>query len=852
MDSICQRQQRARRVQPAIAGFWFALVGCAWLSAPGWAAAADRPELPGLGEPGKAMRLTIDADASTDSAGHDATGLKLMGPDSRLQLVVTSHHQTGQVRDVTGSVQYDVRPAGIVKVDSNGSVVPLADGTASIAVRGADGMSAATEITVERYHDAPLVNFPNKIVPIFTKAGCNSGGCHGKSGGQNGFALSLLGFEPQEDYVHLLKEARGRRIFPAAPQRSLLLQKAIGAVPHGGGARIDADSDDYRVMRRWIEQGTPYGSDDDPVVSSIRVFPRHRLLPLTGTQQLRVLAHYSDGSTEDVTRTATYDPNNKEMAKVDQTGLVEVLGQTGEVGIMIRYQGQVGVFRATIPMGVEVENLPAARNFVDQLAFAKLKQLGLPPSELADDATLLRRTTLAIAGRMPTLAETEQYLADNSAEKHDRLIDRLLQSDDYANYFAQKWASILRNKAENNLHRAGNFLFHDWLRRQLKENVPYEQLVSQIVTASGDVGQNPPVNWFRHLSDSSALVEDTAQVFLGVRIQCAKCHHHPFEKWSQSDYWGMAAFYSTLERAPGRREGEQRIYAKRDTAAVRHPKSGEQIVPTSLGGEPLELTPDDDPRLALAAWIRSEDNPFVARTLVNRYWKHFFGRGLVDPEDDMRATNPPSHPELLDELARQFINSGYDLQQLIRTICQSTTFRLASLPNEYNGQDRQGFSRFYPRRLPAEVLLDSIDRFLGTKTNFRGLPQEMRAIQLPDHGEIDNYFLNTFGRPAAGSACECERTGEVSMAQSLHLLNSDDMYGKLSGARSAELANDAERTAAEKVRELYLRAFSRPATEQEVAALVAHVEKAEEGKQREAWEDVLWAIVNTKEFMYTH
>jgi hypothetical protein len=811
---------------------------------------AAEAKFPGLGDPGAPVALELQAAGTTnEDQGAPAT---MAGPDANLQLVATLRYDTGQLRDATHRVTYRTEPAGIVEVTHSGRVLPKADGEAKIFASGPANLSASVKLTVTHFANPPTINFPNQIVPIFTKLDCNGGGCHGKSGGQNGFALSLLGFDPLEDHSRLLQEARGRRVFPAAPDRSLLLQKAAGILPHGGGARMRIDSDDYRLLRRWIAQGMPYGSEEDPVLQGIEVFPRERMLTATGTQQLKVVATYSDGSTADVTSTAQYTANNNEMAAVDNNGNVELLDVPGVVAIMVRYQGQVAAFRATIPFGLPVASLPTERNFIDTLVFKNLKLLGLPPSPVCDDATFLRRVSIDIAGRLPTYEEALAFEADADPVKRDRLVSRLLDSEEYADFFALKWGAILRNKAERNVSRTGNFLFHAWIRDSLKKNVPYDSIVRQILTASGDVSQNPAVNWFQHVQLQDEQVQDAAQVFLGVRIQCAKCHHHPFEKWSQEDYWGLAAYFSTVRTKNGMNQGEKRIYSQRKRAVARHPITNEEILPAGLDAESVEIGIDQDPRLALADWVTSKDNRFFARALTNRYWKHFFGRGIVDPEDDMRATNPPSNPELLDALGRHFAEHNFDLKDLVRTICTSSTYQLSEIPNEYNAKDTQAFSRYYPRRLPAEVLLDSIDDLLGTQTGFNGLPVGTSAVEIPDHGGVDNFFLNAFGRPAGGSACECERGGEVSMAQSLHLLNSDDVYGKLESSRAKDLIQDKNRSNPDKITELYYRALARKPTAGELGVFLTHLEQAEPGQQNEAYKDILWALMNTKEFLFNH
>jgi hypothetical protein len=807
--------------------------------------AAATPKAAGLGDPGTLQSVDVQSGRNVDG------GFTLDGQDARQQLLVTGQYASGQVRDLTASIAYEVAPAGVVSVDSTGYVVPLADGTATITVKSEAGPAGSIQAHVVHFGNDPAVNFPNQIVPIFTKLGCNSGGCHGKASGQNGFRLSLLGFEPKEDYEHLVKEGRGRRLFPAAPDKSLLLLKPVGTVPHGGGTRMEVDSHGYRLMRRWILQGMPYGNDNDPTVARIEVIPAERTMAAKSQQQLLVIAHYSNGTTEDVTRTATFEPNAPEMAESTITGLVKTLDLAGDVAVMARYQGQVGVFRASIPLGAPVESTPPPANFIDELVFKKLKTLGVPPSQVCDDATFIRRAAVDIAGRLPTPEEAQSFLADTNPQKRAAWIDSLLASTDYADYFANKWNSILRNKRQQESYARGTRIFHDWIRDSLNDNLPFDQFARQLLTATGEIGRNPPVTWYREVNDVNEQVEDTAQLFLGLRIQCARCHHHPFEKWSQQDYYGFAAFFSRIARKPGADVGEERIVYNRGTPSATNPKTNQAVPPAGLGAAPAPISTEEDPRHALVDWMTAKDNPFFARALVNRYWKHFFSRGLVDPEDDMRVTNPATNQELLDALSKHFVESGFDMKNLIRTICTSQTYQLASLPNEYNASDKQNYSRYYPKRLPAEVLLDAIDAVTGSKTSFGGLPQRVRAVQLPDNG-FASYFLTVFGRPESSSACECERSSEANLAQSLHLLNSSEVQGKLSAGDglAAKLAGVKERAREDKIREIYLRVYSREPLPDEAAVALAHLNKAKDEKL--AFEDILWALVNTKEFLFNH
>ncbi len=494
-------------------------------------------EPPGLGDPGTLETVSIETGRTVDGV------VTLAGRDASQQLLVSGKYSSGQIRNLNASATYHAHPAGIVTVDSTGWVSPVAEGEATIEAEVPGGITASVIVRVTDLINDIQVNFPNEVVPVFTKYSCNSGGCHGKSGGQNGFALALLGFEPTEDYEHLVNELRGRRLFPGAPDRSLLLLKASGGLPHGGGARFDVDSPPYRVLRRWIEQGMPYGKAEDPIVTRIEAFPKERLMPRDGKQQLLVVAHYSDGSSRDVTRMTQFDSNEVDMGTVSPTGMVSTGKMTGTVAVMMRYQSHVDVFRGTVPLGIDVDNLPPSSGFIDDLVFRNLIELGLPASELSNDGTFLRRVTIDIAGRLPTQRETEQFLADQDSSKRARAIDRLLASSDYADYFANKWAAVLRNKRGTNTRKMHTYGFHDWIQRSLQENKPYDQFVREVITASGDSQFNPPVNWYNEVKDQSAQLEDTAQLFLGLRIQCARCHHHPFEKWSQDDYYGFAAFF---------------------------------------------------------------------------------------------------------------------------------------------------------------------------------------------------------------------------------------------------------------------------------------------------------------------
>lgn len=803
---------------------------------------ADGQEFPGLGPRGELTALEFEG----------VSQFPLVGRNARRQLLVTGVYSSGQRHDLTHDVQYQVANPNILDVSPQGIVNPKADGATEV-VASFSGREVRVGLNVEQCGSELPVNFVDEVVPIFTKLGCNQGACHGKADGQNGFKLSLLGFYPEDDYEYLVHEDRGRRVFPADPDFSLLLQKPANLVPHGGGKLLEENSYEWQLIARWIRQGMPFGSPEDPVLTRIEVLPKVREMSLQGSQQLSVLGHYSDGSVRDVTQLTAFEPNIVEMASASDSGRISVSGVPGEVAVMVRFQGQVDVFRAVIPQGLAVTNLPVARTFIDQHVFNKWVALGIPPSDLCDDSTFIRRVTIDIAGRLPTLDETTAFLADTSPDKRDRLVDRLVDSDGYADYFANKWSNVLRNKRRNATDQRYTYAFHDWIRQAMTSNMPYDQFVREILTASGDAQTHPPVAWYREVATASQRMEDTAQLFLGMRLACAKCHHHPFERWSQQDYYGFEAFFSQVDTKTTRFNPQQNIpdavFVKVQVPQSINPRTNLPVPPTGLGSQPLELPEYADARHAMVDWMVDPENPFFARALVNRYWKHFMGRGIVDPEDDLRVTNPPSNPELLDALAKHFIDHRFDLKDLVRMICKSNAYQLASNPTPLNHLDRQNFSSFQPRRLNAEVLYDSINQLTAFESNFGGVPVGTTAVSLPDNG-FANYFLEVFGRPEAESACECERSPEANLSQSLHLLNSNDVQSRLQNGNGLAVAyaRDETRDDASKIEEIFLRAYSRRPSAEETAFILQRMESYTNRQQ--AFEDVLWAVINTKEFQF--
>jgi len=767
-----------------------------------------------VAEPGiRSIRIELPAD------DHEVV---LSGPDSDWQLIVSAISENGDTLDVTGEAQFEAEPRGVVSVSASGLMTPRADGRTTVRIR-AGRQETTVRVHVREIAVPRQLSFITDIAPILTRYGCNSGGCHGKKGGQQGFELALLGFQPELDYGPITD-----RIDRDEPERSDLLLKATKSDPHEGGKRFAEDSPVFRLLHRWITQGAPLKGTSAATVERLEIFPAERILNRNSQQRLSVLAHLTDGTIRDVGRLSRFEVNQPNIISVTEQGLVRPASRPGVGAVMVRYQAHVGVFRAIVPTGESVETQHDPLNFIDRLVFRQHRRIGVPASEECDDATFIRRATIDIAGRLPTVDEVREFAADSRPDRFSELIDRLLKSDDHADYFAGKWAAMLHNRRNSEKDPSEpTQAFFDWLGESIRNDRPYDRIVNDILTATGQEIRNPPIVWYRTANEPSVLVEDVAQLFLGQRIQCARCHHHPFERWSEQDYYGLAAFFSLLqiEDPPKQKKQKQKpplnVSFRPGRSEARHPVSGQMILPTPPGSAPLENQGENDPRKDLVDWMVHPDNPFFARVLVNRYWKHFMGRGLVEPEDDLRLTNPATNSELLDALAVHFVKSRFSLRELIRAICLSRTYRLSAEPNGINLQDQQNYSRFLPRRVNAEVLLDAIDSLTLSKTRFAGSAGDMRAIQLPDN-QSGSYFLSAFGRPAGMTVCECERAGSATLAQQLHLINSPEILEKVSGERARQLSSD-KRTHTERVSELYLIALSREPQERELTSILSYL-----------------------------
>ncbi len=698
------------------------------------------------------------------------------------------------------------------------------------------------------------VNFELDVMPVLTAAGCNAGACHGKARGQNGFALSLLGYDPGFDYSSIVEQAHGRRVFPAAPDNSLLLRKASLGVPHGGGERLTPGSEEYETVRRWIASGMPRAGADAPSLDRIAIEPAEHVMPAGSSEQLKVLAHYSDGSLRDVTRLTDFQSNEPGVVSV-AGGLVTAGALPGEATLMIRYMNHIATWNTAIPLEGSVDqqlyaDLPR-QNFIDGLVWEKLATVGIVPSQTAADHTFLRRAYLDVIGRLPTLEETRAFLSSDAPSKREELVDSLLSRPEYADFWANKWADLLRP----NPYRVGikpTMAFDAWIRQAFRENRPYDQFVRELVTAQGSAWRNGAATLFRDRRTPDEITPVVSQLFLGIRLECAKCHHHPFEVWSQDDFYSLAAYFARVaHKGQGISSpisgGEETVFVA-ESGSVKHPITGQVLEPRPLFGKARPIEAGEDPRQALADWITADDNPYFAQVAVNRVWADLMGRGLVDPVDDLRATNPPSNPALLAAVADDFRQQGYDLKKLIRRILTSHVYALSSVPNERNVSDTRNYSRHYRTRLRAEVLLDAVCDITGTEERFSAMPEGSRSIEIWTH-RVGSLFLDAFGRPDANQDPPYERMPDATIVQALHLMNAPQLHKKFSGddGRAAKLAA-SDKAPAEIVEELYLLIYNRyPEDDERQAVTEAFTANPD---RRHATEDLMWALVNTPEFLF--
>jgi hypothetical protein len=772
---------------------------------------------------------------------------RLDTPRRHMRLVVTGHYADGSVQDLTRDCEIDIADPAIVRLDG-GVVFPVANGTTAVRVR-AGGKEATAAVVVANQETAEPVSFQFGTLVALSKQGCNSGACHGSPSGKGGFRLSLRAYDPVLDTETLVREMYNRRTNVLEPESSLLLRKPLMEVPHGGGRRMRKDDPAYAVLHDWIAQGLKEDPADAPTCTKVEVYPSLRILKRPAhTQQLVVLAHFSDGSVRDVTELACYSSSDEGVATVDNAGLV-VASDKGEAAILVRYLEKMETSYLMFLKDVYNFNwpTPAENNYIDRLTFDKLRQMQITPSDLCSDEEFVRRVYLDLLGALPKPEESAAFLADTDPAKRNKLVDALLERPEYAEFWALKWADLLRLNGK----KVGTAVpkFHRWLVASIRDNMPYDKFAEELLTSTGSTFDHPAANYFRTAADTNDCTETTAQLFLGIRIQCAKCHNHPFERWTQDNYYGIGAFFNRVQRKPAANADELVVWVARG-GEVTQPRTGKQMKPwLPLAGE-AEIPGEADRRDALVEWLARPDNPFFAKAEVNRLWGHLFGRGIVEPVDDFRASNPPSNAALLDALAEDFAKHGFDRKHILRTMLTSRAYQLSSRSNDFNKNDSKYFSHMKTRLLSAEQLLDAICRVTGIDEKYAGLPAGTRATQLPAP-DGDNYFLKVFGQPAREMACQCERSSESNLSQALQMINGPVIHGKLTNEnnRLRKLAT-AGKSNSEIIDELYLSALCRHPGPEEVAAAEKHI--AAQPERMQGLEDVCWALLNAKEFLFQH
>ncbi len=764
-----------------------------------------------------------------------------------------------EAADLTHAVRYTSADPKIAQVISPGRILAVADGQTTVTIEH-QGLKVTVPVQVTGIVEQPDFDFHQTILPVLSKHSCNAGSCHAAQYGQGGLKLSVFGFDPAADFTALTRERQARRVNRLMPEESLLLLKPTMTISHGGGQRLEVGSIDYQILADWVTGPLSPPAKEPIKAVKLEVFPSDRLGQQNFRQQMQVVATMSDGRHRDVTAWAKYDSIDESIAGVSEQGLVSVFGK-GQTAVMVRYEGQADVMTVVVPYAQEAKLVGwENQNFVDELAARKFRELGIEPSGICDDATFVRRAYLDAIGTLPTVEEVKTFMASSEPDKRNDLIDRLLgltgdpdkdiYNNQYAAFWTQRWSDLIRTTSAK-LGEQGMWSLHNWIKQAFRDNWKFDRFVSELITAKGSIYMSGPANYFRVSSNSLDLAESTAQLFLGVRLQCAQCHHHPFEKYSQGDYYGFAAFFSrvgTKNSPEFGLFGRETVVMVKSSGEVSHPRTRERMIPTPLDGEPVDHPLDR--RIPLAEWLTSTDNEFFAKNVVNRYVDFLLGRGLVEPVDDLRSTNPPSNAALLDALSADFVKSGYDLKQLIRTVMRSRLYQLEYRPSAENASAGRYFPFYQVKRLSAETLVDAIDYATGVPTKFKNLPLGTKAIELPD-AEYPHFTLTTFGKPKRASVCECERGSDLTLAQILHTLNGDELTGKISNAagRVAKLIEEKRRHD-EMVTELYLSTLSRLPTTEELSQTRAEGQAEDTLREAAYYEDLIWALMNSKQFLF--
>ncbi|MEM9943440.1 MAG: DUF1549 domain-containing protein [Planctomycetota bacterium] len=773
--------------------------------------------------------------------------IDLSNQRDRQALVAQVVYSNGVTKDVTDLVQLQLAEAGLLEQTGN-TFKPAKDGQSSLKV-WIENFEYDLPVRVANAKVNPPLSFTNDVMPVFSKTGCNAGSCHGAARGKDGFQLSLYGFDPKGDYYRLTREQLGRRIDLAVPDDCLLVNKAIGAVPHSGGKLFKPGTEYYNTILNWLEAGAIYDAKAPPKVTSIELYPKAAVLNGDGeTQKLTVVANYEDGTNRDVTSLAYFSSSNDNSAVVSQTGTVTARNR-GEAFVMCRFDTHtVGSDFIVLPKDAEFRwKETPENNYVDKNINEKLRKLRIQPSELCTDLEFIRRASLDICGIVPTPERVEAFLADQSPDKRDKYVDEMLARKEFVEIWVMKWSELLQVRSTRQVSYKSTLLYYEWLKDKIARNVPVNEMVKELLSAQGGTFSVPSTNYYQNEQNTLKVAENVAQVFLGMRIQCAQCHNHPFDRWTMDDYFGFVAFFAQVGRKGGEDPREQIIY-NRNSGETRHPVSNQVVKPKFLGGIEPE-TKGRDRRAVLGEWIASPENPYFAQNMSNIVWAHFFGKGIVDEVDDVRVSNPAVNPQLLSELGEKFKTYNYDFKKLVRDICTSRTYQLSTKTNLTNETDLTNFSHASLRRIRAEVLLDVISQITETRNKFRGLPLGARAVQIAD-GNTSTYFLTTFGRAKRESVCSCEVKMDPSLSQALHLLNGSTVNNKIREGNLIGQWQQAKLSPQQMIEEMYLRCFSRKPTPQEMEALVAEYDAQENKKM--ALEDIFWALMNSREFVFNH
>jgi hypothetical protein len=801
--------------------------------------------------------LSLSATSRADEAAKPVSitvspaDIQLSNVRDRQSMVVQAVMANGLTYDVTEKATLKIDNAELLRADG-ATFYPVADGTTKLTV-SYEGHSVDVPVTVAGAKTDVPISFRMDVMPVFMKTSCNNGSCHGAARGKDGFRLSLFGFDPAGDHFRLTREMPGRRINLALPEESLLMEKAAGVVPHTGGKRMSVGDEQYNTLVRWLKSGAP---DDPkpaevPTVVSVELYPKNAVMDGEGEQQrLTVRAKYSDGTDRDVTSLAYFSSNNETAAEISQEGLVTA-HERGEAFIMARFDTHtVGSHFIVLPKGLNYEDPKTPEyNYIDTLVHNKLRKLRIIPSDVCTDEQFLRRVFVDITGTMPSAEEYEKFLADTDEKKREKVVDQLLQRKEFVDIWVMKWAELLQVRTINNrVARKPMLRYFNWLREKIAGNTPTDVMVRELLASKGGTFSDPATNYYQTETETLKVAENVAQVFMGMRIQCAQCHNHPFDRWTMDDYYGFAAFFSQIGRKRAEDPREQIIYNS-GRGDVRHLVDNRVMQPKFLGGEVPDIK-GRDRREVLAEWLASPDNPYFATNLANIVWAHFFGRGIIHEVDDVRVSNPPVNAELLAELGKRFTGYNYDFRQLVRDICTSRTYQLSTQTNSTNESDHSNFAHAELRRLRAEVMLDCITQVTSTTDKFPGLPVGARAVHIAD-GNTSTYFLTTFGRAKRETVCSCEVQMEPNLSQALHLINGDTVNSKIrQGGLIQSLLRDDKMTVPQVITELYVRCFCRKPTEPELNRLVAIA--TEEENPVPALEDIFWSLLNSREFLFNH